>query len=158
MAGSVVRMNGQVKRLLDGKLGALHGLSFVDFNVLLELSAQPQGKAQESRPRGETRRDAVRDHPHPDPARKNRTHHARTRRARRARRQCRITKTGRRICREALETADELAQKVCEAQSTELSVLHATLLRVRRSIQRSIPSADSRRVRCRASSSRRSRA
>ena len=130
---TLARMNGQVNRLLDGKLGALHGLSFVDFNVLLELSAQPQGRLRRvdlAEKLGVTQSAITRIL---IPLEKigliTREHDARDARVGYAA----ITKTGRRICREALETADELAQRVCAAQSTELSALHATLSRVRRS-------------------------
>ena len=45
-------MNGQVNRRLDGKLGALHGLSFVDFTVLLELSRNHrEGSVESTSPR-----------------------------------------------------------------------------------------------------------
>ena len=126
------RMNGQVNRRLDGKLGALHGLSFVDFTVLLELSAQPQGRLRRvdlAEKLGVTQSAITRILIPLEKiglvAREQDPRDARVGYAA-------ITKTGRRICGEALETADALAQEVCDAQSTELSALHATLSHVRR--------------------------
>ncbi len=40
----VARTNAELTRRLDRRLGALHGLSFVDFTVLNELSADPNGR------------------------------------------------------------------------------------------------------------------
>jgi DNA-binding MarR family transcriptional regulator len=129
---ALARMNGQVNRRLDGKLGALHGLSFVDFNVLLELSAQPQGRLRRvdlAEKLGVTQSAITRILIPLEKigliAREQDPRDARVGYAA-------ITKTGRRVCREALETADALAQEVCDAQSTELNALHATLSRVRR--------------------------
>jgi DNA-binding MarR family transcriptional regulator len=129
---ALARMNGQVNRRLDGKLGALHGLSFVDFTVLLELSAQPQGKLRRvdlAERLGVTQSAITRILiPLENIGLITREHDARDARVGYAA----ITKTGRRICREALETADTLAHEVCAAQSTELNALHTTLSRVRR--------------------------
>lgn len=40
----VSRTNAELARRLDRRLGALHGLSFVDFTVLNELAADASGK------------------------------------------------------------------------------------------------------------------
>ena len=40
----VSRTNAELARRLDRRLGALHGLSFVDYNVLGELAADSSGK------------------------------------------------------------------------------------------------------------------
>ncbi len=40
----VSRTNAEIARRLDRRLGALHGLSFIDFTVLKELAADPNGK------------------------------------------------------------------------------------------------------------------
>jgi DNA-binding MarR family transcriptional regulator len=41
---SVSRLNAELARRLDRKLGALHGISFVDFTVLNELSRDGGGR------------------------------------------------------------------------------------------------------------------
>ncbi|MGZ4815101.1 MAG: MarR family winged helix-turn-helix transcriptional regulator [Terriglobales bacterium] len=40
----VARTNAELTRRLDRRLGALHGLSFVDFTVLSELATDPNGR------------------------------------------------------------------------------------------------------------------
>lgn len=41
---AVLRLNAELTRRLDRKLGALHGLSFVDFVVLTQLSRDTSGR------------------------------------------------------------------------------------------------------------------
>ena len=40
----VSRTNAELTRRLDRRLGALHGISFVDFTIMNELSADPNGR------------------------------------------------------------------------------------------------------------------
>ena len=124
---ALTKMTGDMIRRMDGKLGALHGLSFVDFTVLQELSGQPHGKLRRvdlAEKLGVTQSAITRILiPLEKIGLVTREQDPRDARVGYAA----ITKTGRRICREALETADDLAKDICSAQSIDLQRLHATL-------------------------------
>jgi len=103
----VSRTNAELARRLDRRLGALHGLSFVDFTVLNELARDPGGKLRRvelAEKLGLTQSAVTRilvplekiglvsRHPDPNDARVG---------------YAALTKTGRTLWEEATETAEE---------------------------------------------------
>jgi DNA-binding MarR family transcriptional regulator len=115
----VSRTNAELARRLDRRLGALHGLSFVDFTVLNELANEATGRLRRvdlAERLGLTQSAVTRillplekiglvsRHPDPNDARVG---------------YAALTKTGRNRFEEGLETADELSRELLSGTPDE---------------------------------------
>ena len=120
---ALMRLMGRIYRRMDGKLGALHGLSFVDFAVLLELSLHPHGKMRRvdlaetlSLTQSAITRILIPLEKIGVIKRESDPHDARVGYAA-------ITAAGRRICRESLDTANDLAGDIRAMYSSDVAAL-----------------------------------
>jgi DNA-binding MarR family transcriptional regulator len=125
----VSRTNAELARRLDRRLGALHGLSFVDFTVLNELANDPAGRLRRvdlAERLGLTQSAVTRilvpmekiglvsRHADPNDARVG---------------YAALTKTGRTRFEEAFETADEMCRELLSGISDEEFDAAATAFR-----------------------------
>lgn len=127
----LVKASAALSRRFDGRLGALHGISFSDFNVLLQMSRAPGGRLRRVDLAGQlgltpsaVTRTLIPLEKIGLVTRQTDPHDARAGYAV-------LTKSGQRVLREALETAEELCEEsVPREAGAHLAPLSEVLMRM----------------------------